>query len=206
LVEAWDTGKLFPQPLGTSTSNASGAVAIPLSDDLRSRLVAGRLQVFFRVLSDRLVLADTHGTVLWDPVAALPVIVSVPAPALATSPGPVAVVVPINTGEAFEVTGRSTDAKGRRNAAVTWGSQEELIRGDPSGVAGRLIPSNVEKTPAYIALGHELIHAWRITEGLVAPRTVRENAFMDPQGKQIVEKAYTEELIVTGLSIHGEPA
>lgn len=48
-----------------------------------------------------------------------------------------------------------------------------------------MVPSNVGKLPAFIALGHELIHGWRIAEGRVAPEKVVQEQFMDPQGRTI---------------------
>jgi hypothetical protein len=76
-VEAWDTGKVFPRPIGGTTSNADGVFEIPLNHGIRRSLIARKAQVFFRVIRDEEVLADTRETVRWDPVHSRAVIVPV---------------------------------------------------------------------------------------------------------------------------------
>jgi RHS repeat-associated protein len=79
-----------------------------------------------------------------------------------------------------------------RDAKITWGSKEVLVTGE--GEASKLT-----ETPAYISLGHELIHALRITEGRVAPAYALEHEFLDPRGRKVIETATLEELIVSGI-------
>ena len=89
------------------------------------------------------------------------------------------------------------DSKGRRNAAITLGSKEQLI---VEGPRGKKMAPQVEDTPAYISVAHELVHALRITEGEVAPSGKLKNEFISPiSGKTIQEAVTYEELIVSGM-------
>jgi hypothetical protein len=129
-VEAWDTGHLFPQPLGTDTSNADGAFQIPLNDAARRRLVARKAQVYFRVLRDGTVLADTSDTVHWDPVEPQPVVVPVR-------------LGQVEPSELFDVHGsvvtdRGTFVEGLR--VEVWDKQlmgEQLLEAGTTGPDGR---------------------------------------------------------------------
>ena len=66
-VEAWDTGDVFQQPLGTTTSDAKGIFALPVAAAVVKRLVTAGADVFFRVYRDDDVVADTRADVRWHP-------------------------------------------------------------------------------------------------------------------------------------------
>jgi len=130
LVEARDTGKLFPQPLGTAMSDADGAFTIALPGDIRKRLVVGKAQVYFRVLRDGAVLADTRETVRWDPVEPRPVTISVP-------------VGQTGPPDAFDIHGSVTTDRGTFAAGLrveVWDKQlqgEQLLGAGITGPDGR---------------------------------------------------------------------
>src|SRR5438132_1693523 len=51
-VEAWDTAQLFDHAIGSDESNADGAFAIPITDDLRRALISHNADVYFRLFHD----------------------------------------------------------------------------------------------------------------------------------------------------------
>ena len=75
LVEARDTGQLQSEPLGTAETNADGAFDIALDERIRRRLIERKVQVYFRLIRDGEVIADTMDDERWDPVDARPVLV-----------------------------------------------------------------------------------------------------------------------------------
>ncbi len=56
----------------------------------------------------------------------------------------------------------------------------------------------IEKSPGYICLAHELVHAYRILRGLRASGA-RDHQFSDPAGILFTEHASVEELTVVGI-------
>jgi RHS repeat-associated protein len=94
------------------------------------------------------------------------------------------------------------DEKGASRPAVTWSrsNTDEYLTSEPDPLyIGLQTSSQAEKAPAYIALGHELIHAWRVINGRVAPEKIVEHRFRDHNGRFVTEKARAEELIVVGI-------
>jgi hypothetical protein len=58
--------------------------------------------------------------------------------------------------------------------------------------------NSVEKSPGYVILAHELIHAYRILRGLRVSGA-RDHQFWDPAGDQFAERVFLEELVVVGI-------
>ena len=59
----------------------------------------------------------------------------------------------------------------------------------------------VEKSPGYICIAHELVHAYRILRGLQATGA-KDHDFWDAAGDQFTEHASLEELTVVGIEGH----
>jgi len=94
------------------------------------------------------------------------------------------------------------DKKGGQSAQVEWSTTpEELVDKDEFTMLPSVTPTIASKLPAFIALGHELIHAWRYTQGKVVPQSVvAQEQFISPLGQQRSRKVYLEELITTGIA------
>jgi hypothetical protein len=57
----------------------------------------------------------------------------------------------------------------------------------------------VEKSPGFIPLAHELVHAFRILRGHAAGGPSRDHEFFDPSGSKFIQRVFLEELIVVGI-------
>ena len=58
----------------------------------------------------------------------------------------------------------------------------------------------VEKSPGYVSLAHELVHAYRILRKItISQSNFRDHLFGDPQGNQFTERVFLEELTVVGI-------
>jgi hypothetical protein len=116
-VEAWDTGGVVGRPIGATTTDEAGAFEIPVSDELRKRLVAQRLEVYVLARRDDQVVADSRGTALWDP----------------REPQPLKILVRPgrergDTG--YEVRGRIVTERGTGAEGVRVVAADRLLRGE----------------------------------------------------------------------------
>ena len=93
---------------------------------------------------------------------------------------------------------------GERNSTTTTGPVKITLASKEFLITGEGEASKVTETPAFISLGHELIHALRRTEGRVAPFELLVHEFLDPRGRKVAETVLLEELIVSGNFYAGE--